>query len=214
MLPKIGKSLSLSEHAYLVIKDAILNNKIRPKEILSEEALADQLGISRTPLRTALKKLEFEKLIYINSSKNAVVADIARADMDKVFVIRLALEPVAARITCSNINEAKIREIEENLTIQANSIKTNDLVKFMDSHWNFHLYFARYSENELLLEMIERTMLYTQRFLMLSMTMPQYAPIAFEEHQAIVNALKTKSPALAEANMLLHIKNSASRLAD
>lgn len=69
MLPKIGEKLSLSDKAYKVIKEAILNNDLKPREILSEEALATKLGISRTPLRTALKRLEFEKLVNVNSTK-------------------------------------------------------------------------------------------------------------------------------------------------
>ncbi|SBW09909.1 hypothetical protein KL86DPRO_50315 [uncultured delta proteobacterium] len=78
MLPKIGHKQSLSDHAYTVIKEAILNNTFKPKDILLEESIAEMLGISRTPLRTALKRLEFEKLIFINSQSRPLSRRFSR----------------------------------------------------------------------------------------------------------------------------------------
>lgn len=212
MLPNIGKSMNLSQHAYIVIKDAILNNKIKPKEVLSEEALAAILGISRTPLRTALKMLEFEKLIFINSAKNAIVADVAKEDMEKVFVVRIALEPVAVKIACMKMDEIKVAKLEEIVKQQATAIESNEFVKFINSDREFHVLIANYTDNELLSEMIERISVSVQRFLTLSMTIPVHAHTALQEHRMIVDALKAKDPDLAETRMLLHVGDVANRI--
>lgn len=212
MLPKIGKSMTLSQHAYIVIKEAILNNKIKPKEILSEESLASTLGISRTPLRTALKKLEFEKLIFINSSKNAVVADIKKEDMESIFVVRISLEPVAAKIACTKMTEKKLSKLENAINDQRAALKSNDFVDFINKEREFNTLIARYTENEILSDALDRINTYMQRFLTLSMEIPKYANIALLEHQMIIDALKSKEPDSAAEKMLYHIKNVAKRL--
>ena len=93
--PLIVKPVSLSEQAYQIIKEAIITNSIKAGEILTEEQLASQLNISRTPIRTALKQLVLEHLAEVNENKNVVVSNITEDDVKNVCAVRKALEPLA-----------------------------------------------------------------------------------------------------------------------
>jgi DNA-binding GntR family transcriptional regulator len=211
-LPKIGSDLSLSERAYRVIKDSILNNRLKPREILSEEMLAKQLGISRTPVREALKKLAFERLVMLNPGKNAVVADISEEDMRNVFTIRVALEPVAARLAAENITGKQINKLEEMLRGQEEALESEDYELYLQKDYEFHTSMARYTNNEQLYDIIVSISTQVQRFLILSQTLQKSSPDALKEHKEVLMAIKNRNPAEAEEMMRRHVNNVTTRI--
>jgi len=211
-LPKIGSDLSLSERAYRVIKDSILNNRLKPREILSEEMLAKQLGISRTPVREALKKLAFERLVILNPGKNAVVADISEEDMRNVFIIRIALEPVAARLAAENITWKQINKLEEMLKDQEEALESEDYELYLQKDYEFHTSVARYTNNEQLYDIIVSISTQVQRFLILSQTLQKSSPDALKEHKEVLIAIKNHDPKEAEEMMKRHVNNVAARI--
>jgi len=212
LLPTIGNNISLTEKAYLVIKNAILNNKLKPREILSEEALAAELGISRTPVRAALKKLEFERLILLNPGRNAIVADFSEEDMCQVFPIRIALEPVAARIAAQNINKDDLKKLKEILTSQQQAVQMEDYNLYIQKDFEFHTALARFSKNELLSDMVETINTQIKRFLILSVTLQENSTIAIQEHLKVVEALEQGEQSLAEELMKEHVVGVANRI--
>lgn len=211
-LPKIGKDKTLAEQAYLAIKNAILTNRFKPREILSEEALAEELGISRTPVRVALKELAFERLIILNKGKNAVVSDISKDDIEKVFPIRIALEPLAARYTAVNINEKQIKKLKKNLFEQEVASKTEDYNSYVQKDFEFHTLLASYADNNLLFEMIKKINTLVERFLILSETLQESFFVALEEHKKILKALEQKNACAAEELTKTHVVNVAKRI--
>lgn len=211
-LPKIGNDISLSEQAYLVIRDAIINNKLKPREILLEEALAAELGISRTPVRAALKRLDFERLLTLNPGRNAVVADISEEDISKVFAIRIVLEPLAAKLVAAVITPTQLEELEEVLNGQKEAIKIGDFDLYLQKDYEFHNYLAKYSDNEILFGYIQNISSQVQRFLILSETLQASSDIAFQEHIAILKALEKRDIKLAEENMRKHVENVSKRI--
>lgn len=212
MLPKIGHKQSLSDHAYTVIKEAILNNTFKSKDILLEESIAEMLGISRTPLRTALKRLEFEKLIFINSSKQAVVAEIQSEDMVQVFVFRLAVEPIIARMASGKRTEEDLTRIEECLARNAEAIKEKDLINIVSSELEFDTILTATVGNEFLSDSISTIHRYLHRFLTLSTTTYADALGSIEEHRMIFDAIREKDGKEAEKRTLYHIRQVAGRL--
>lgn len=212
MLPKIGNSRSLSDHAYMVLKEAILNNTFKPRDTLLEESIAAKLGVSRTPLRTALKRLEFEKLVVINSSKKAVVAEIQMEDMVKVFVFRLALEPLIARVACGTAAEEGIRQVEDCLARNRQAIEERHFVAIIACELEFDKLLVGFTGNEFLTDGIAMIHSYLQRFLVLSTTTYPDAPASLTEHHAILDALRDKAPDLAEERTRHHLRNVAMRL--
>lgn len=212
MLPKIGHKQSLSDHAYMVIKEAILNNTIKPKDILLEESIAAMLGISRTPLRTALKRLEFENLVFTNTSKQAVVAEIHPEDMVQVFVFRLAVEPMIARMASSMRTEEHLAQIEDCLTRNDIAIKKKDLITIIACELEFDTVLAACTHNEFLVGSISTIHRYMQRFLTLSTTTYDDAFGSIDEHRLILDAVREKNANEAEKRTQSHVRQVVGRL--
>lgn len=206
MIPKIKGKLSLSEKAYKVIKEAILNNDLKPREILSEEALAEKLGISRTPLRTALKRLEFEKLICVNSTKNTIVSDIDIKDIKDAFEVRKILEPSMAASACIKMSDDDYDKLSLMIRDQEDVVNSKQLVKFMACDREFHLYIAKCTNNGVMYEMIERLGTYNQRFCASLRHLNEFVPLAAIEHKKIFDVLKTKDVEAVKNVMLNHIE--------
>lgn len=211
-LPKIGNDISLSEQAYLVIKEAIINNKLKPREILSEEALAAELNISRTPVRAALKRLDYERLITLNPGRNAVVADISQEDIGKVFPIRIALEALAAKLAAQEITEEQLAELDEIIVNQEEAIKMDDYDLYIQKDYEFHTYIAKFSKNEMLYNFVLNINNHVMRFHILSQTLQSSSLMALNEHHDIMLALRKRDYSAAEALMRTHVENVAARI--
>lgn len=211
-LPKIGNEISLSEQAYLVIKDAIINNKLKPREILSEEALAAELGISRTPVRSALKRLDFERLITLNPNRNVVVSDISDEDINKIFPVREVVEPLAAKIAAEIITNEQLDELEEIIDGHEEAARIGDYELYLQKDFEFHTYVAKYGNNELLYNIIQNINSHVQRFLILSETLQINSIKAANEHKEVLEAMRNRDVQAAEAKMRAHVKNVAIRI--
>lgn len=211
-LRKIGNEISLTEQAYLVVKDAIVNNQLKPLEDLSEEMLASQLGISRTPVRTAIKRLALEKLVIMKPGKTAVVANISESDIHKVFTVRIGLEPMAAYAAASLITQKQIDRLEAIIEGQREALRTGDYILYIAKEYEFHTAIAAYANNDLLYDFIEKVNVHVQRFLTLSLTLQKHSTAALDEHLAIVNALKKGKTEESEAAMRYHVANVAERI--
>lgn len=211
-LRRIGNEISLSEQAYLIIKDAIVNNQLKPLTDLSEEMLAAQLGISRTPVRAAIKRLVFEKLVIMKPGKTAVVADISENDIHKVFAVRIGLEPIAANAAAVIITDRQIEFLEEIIDAQIEALRMGDYMLYIAKEYEFHTSIANYAENDMLYDFIDKVNIHVQRFLTLSLTLQKHSMIAIAEHQAIVKALKLHKSEAAEQAMRLHVVNVAERI--
>jgi DNA-binding GntR family transcriptional regulator len=212
-LPRIGNPMSLSDHAYVIIKDAIVNNQLLPRQVLSEEALANQLGISRTPLRAAMRRLAFERLISF-SGKSAAVADISEEEIRKVFPVRIALEPVAAGIAAQVMTTGHLEELEVILGQQTAAMDVSDYSLYLRRDFEFHTLIAGCTRNEMLQSMVEQVNVHIHRFLALSSTLQRYSRAAVLEHQRVLAALKEQNAQLAEGAMHEHVFNATNRILD
>ncbi|KKM09848.1 hypothetical protein SY88_16800 [Clostridiales bacterium PH28_bin88] len=211
-LPKIGNPRSLSEQAYEVIKDAIITNRLQPNQVLTEEELAAQLGISRTPLRTALNRLAFEKLVEVSPGRGAVVARISLEEIHHLSVIREALEPLAAGLAVPHLTSEQIDGLEEALELQKASIEQGDYMEYLRQDLVFHNRLAFYSQNGPLAEIIENLSVKVQRFLILAQNLTQMAPVALHEHYAVLEALKNRDSDGAARAMKAHVHNACKRM--
>lgn len=211
MLPKIGNNQSLSQQAYVAIKKAILANQFKPKDILREEALAASLGISRTPLRAALKRLQYEKLVVVNSAKQTFVSEVKTEDMSGVFVFRYAIEPMAARVAATLIGKKGLAQIEDCLRHHNAQIKEGNLEKVIVYELQFSSLVAQHAENEFLIDSVEMINTYVQRFLSLAPSTWEDVPHSVEEHRRIFEALQNHDPEAAEKRTCDHLAKVVSR---
>ncbi|URZ04918.1 GntR family transcriptional regulator [Clostridium felsineum] len=211
-LPEIGTKISLTDKAYEIIKDAIMTNVFKPGEILIEEKLAEQLAISRTPLRTALRKLAYDHLVEINSSRNVIVSNIGQKDVEEITVVREVLEPLAVKELENNMKQDEIKKLEDILYTQKKAAKENNYEDLIKMEYEFHVCIGKFTKNKWLYGMIKDINTIVQRYLILSGSLNKYKEIAIEEHEIIISQLKEKQYEKAEASMKLHISNVSSRM--
>ena len=106
---------SLSTKVFHTIREDILSGKYRYNEELKEKTIGDELGVSRTPVREALRQLELEGLVTIIPNKGAYVVGISKEDIKDIYEIRSRLEGLCAKWACSNITKEQLDELDENI---------------------------------------------------------------------------------------------------
>lgn len=211
-MQRITQAKSLSDQAYNVIKEDILNGKFQDNDALPEEKLAKSLGISRTPLRDALRRLSIDGLIILKQGEPARVASFTKERALEYMEIRSLLEVFNIEKIIHKIDDALIQALEENLQAQKQAIEEGTYSDFIETDRTFHLLLASYSGNEELEIMIHRINTGVNRsFIILSKTVPQSARPAFDEHVEIVEALKTKNIVKAKNKMIVHMTHVEKR---
>lgn len=205
-LKKLRKMISYKEKVYNELKQAIINNELAPGEALNERRLADSLGISRTPIREALQWLERDGWVESEPCRGTWVREISGADIDELYQMRLALEPMAAELAASYISEAEregLKTIVEELNKQPLNIKHQD---FVNMDIEFHLYLAKISGNRLLYHslngLMEMMAMYSIQN-MIRKTDPYQVPIG--EHIDILMAIVNRDSLGAKAAAKKHI---------
>ena len=139
-------NLELNMDAYLPLRDvvfhtlreAILKGELKPGERLMELQLASKLGVSRTPIREAIRMLEQEGLAVTIPRKGAEVAKMTEKDMEDVLQIREVLDELAVSLACDNISAEEMQELERNMIRFENSIKSGDLKSLAQTDVEFH----------------------------------------------------------------------------
>lgn len=211
-MKKIVPKESLAEQAFRSIKDAIIAGSLAQNEELPEEKLAADLGISRTPIREALKQLAAEGLVHLHKAKPATVASFTKNDGFHFMEIRRLLEIYNIEKNAHLISGEILYELKSNLSSQIEAITSNDYNSFIDLDREFHLLLASIGENIKLTELINQLNTGVNRaFLVLSKTLPVSAEDAYNEHVEIVQALERSEKELAKKRMEKHLDNVEKR---
>lgn len=211
--PRIGIPGSLADRAYEVLKEAIVSRQLAPHELLNEEQLAEQLGISRTPVRAALQKLEFEHLVKSVSGRGYMVASLVRADMEHVFFMRRLLEPEAARLAASQCTPADAGGLMENVARQREAIAAGEYLPYLKHDRDFHFAIATIAKNPYLKTAIATVQLHGHRFLVLDETIRARAIASLDEHAAMAAAVADHDGEGAARLALEHIRETETMLA-
>lgn len=209
---KIAQNVSLADQAYNLLKKAIISAELAPEEELPEEKLANDLGISRTPLREALRRLAMEGLIVLQKGRPAIVATFTKEDSLEYMELRRVLEIYNIEKIAASLEEDVINELRGNLALQLEAVSNNDFHVFIELDREFHLILASRNSNSKFTEMIHQMNTGINRaFLVLSNTLPVSASEAYEEHVKITDALEAKDVSLAKEKMLEHMQNIENR---
>ncbi len=152
--PLLDKTQSPVEQAYHYILQSILSGELMPGMRVPAEAVADSLGISRMPVRDALRRLEGDGAVTIFANRGASVAEFTRDEVIQFIEMRAALEGLAARLALPNIGKHEIDELER--LKQRMERTADDLVRWMAYHDDFHNYLTGMSRRALLMRQTER----------------------------------------------------------
>ena len=192
---------SLRGKVFQKIREEILSGVYQDGEELREVTLGEKLGVSRTPVREALRQLELEGLVTIVPNKGAYVTSISRKDVEDIYKIRSLLEGLCARWATKNITEQQILDMEETLLLSEFHLKRNGKVKTiqvseLDSKFHKVLYEA--SNSRILEHLLTDFHKYVKMTRQMSVGAPDRAEQSIEQHPAILDAIKAKDADLAE----------------
>jgi DNA-binding GntR family transcriptional regulator len=211
---KIDEPKLLSEDIAESIKTAIIKGKFKPGQKISEGELAESMGISRTPLREAFRKLENEGFIKIIPRKGAVVVDIDAEEAINLYEIKSTLEGLAARLAAANMKEKDIGKLERVNEELKELIDKNDLESFYRMHTRFHEGFVKLCGNKRLIQMISNLNDHFNRFGIISLTLPGQFEKAIEQHEEIIKAYKSGDPNLVEKRVKTNVMTGGRVLVD
>lgn len=205
---EVTDKYSLRGRVFNRIREDILSGKYKQNEELRETAIAGELGVSRTPVREALRQLELEGLVSIIPNKGAYVTGITVKDIKDIYSIRSLLEGLCARWAADNITAEQLDELEEitYLTEFHAKKKHYDQVLELDNKFHEVLYSA--SDSKLLNHMLSDFHHYIQSVRKITIASDTRSLETNEEHKKILEALKSKDRDKAETLANEHIMNT------
>lgn len=194
------------------LKEAIIEGKLKPGERLMEMQLAERLGVSRTPIREAIRKLELEGLVVMVPRKGAYVTDVSLKDIIDVLEIRASLEGLAASLAAQRITSEEIKELELKTEEFGKCYKDNDIEGMIKIDTELHDIIFRAARNERLIGLTDSLREHVQRFRVTYMTEYKKSAKLIEEHKKILEAIKKGDVEKARAYAQIHVENAENYL--
>lgn len=201
--PTVGAAhLRLREVVASELRQMILDGRLSPGERLVEDRLAKLLGVSRNPVREAVRVLEAEGFIDVPARRGAFVATLTEDDAADLFTVRLALEPLGARLAAERGGAAAILRMR-GILAEAQSPDTHDLDRLADLHSELHAIIFEMSGNDYLtaiaIPMVKRGQW------VLRQNSPLRDPAAWAQHHALIAAIEAGDADLAETQARYHV---------
>jgi len=204
-LDKFDEHKPIREEIFFSLRKAILKGHFKPGERLVEKKLAQKMGVSRTPIREALRKLDSEGLVAYTPRKGVVVTGVSAKDALEIYPIRAVLEGLAARLAAINRSDKELAYLKTILSEMQECIEKNASDKLITLHSIFHDTFAKASKNPRLYKMIISLRNYVKNFAEISYSLPGRLQAGWEEHKEILEAIEKKDGDRAEHVSKLHI---------
>ena len=209
LLPiKLDSYKPLREVVAETLREAIVNGILKPGERLMEIQLAEELGVSRTPVREAIRKLELEGFVVMIPRRGTYVADLSIKDINEVFEIRTALDVLAAGLAVERITEDELEQLERLLVEIGELIDEGDIDKIVECDSQFHDVLYRASRNDRLVGIINNLREQFTRFRSITISYPGRIQKSVEEHCRLVEAIAGRDTELAQQIAREHMENS------
>lgn len=205
---KLDSYQPLREVVCETLRDAIRTGVLKPGERLMEIQLAEELGVSRTPVREAIRKLELEGYVIMMPRRGTYVANLSIRDVNEVFEIRTSLDSLASGLAAERITSEELERLERMLVLIGEYIEENDMDKIVETDTEFHDLLYQASRNTRLVGIIYNLREQLTRFRTTSMAYPGRLKETLEEHTRIVEAIAQGNVKLAQKAAEAHMEKS------
>jgi DNA-binding GntR family transcriptional regulator len=183
---------SLHDELVERLREIVVEEDLAAGQKVPERELCERLGVSRTPLREALKVLAVDGLITLIPNRGAVVKQLTRAEIEDLFPVMGALEALSGELACNCITDAEIRRIEKIHNRMVGYFENEDLPKYFQCNRKIHEYILEASRNQTLTNQYQSLAIRLRRArYMANMSMARWSR-AVQEHEAILSALKKR----------------------
>lgn len=203
---------SLRGKVFTSIREAILDGTYKKGDVIRESAIAKELGVSRTPVREAIRQLELEGLVESIPNKETVVSGITEEDVQDIFMIRSRLEGLAGRKAAERITEEELKELEEILALTAFYVEKHDANTLKELDHRFHEVIYKATKSKTLNHLLSDFHHYIQKARKSSIATPGRAKKVLEEHKSIYEALERRDGIAAEKLIDEHVRKAANNM--
>jgi DNA-binding GntR family transcriptional regulator len=198
--------LPLRDVVFKTLRRGIHQGLLVPGERLIEEQLAERLGVSRTPIREAIRMLELEGLVAVLPRRGAVVSNITSKELNDVLEVRLFLEKFAAGLACGRITPEAVEDLERAEKLFAEAVEQGDYNKMAARDADFHGLLYKAADNNVLLKLIDNMQEQMYRYRLEYLKDKDIHQKLIGEHGDIVNSLKNRDREKAEETAVRHIE--------
>lgn len=205
----IQKVDSLKDQIYTLIKNDIINQHYKGGDILNERAIAKKFGVSRTPVREALKVLEMENWLEYVPYKGIRVKKMDVKDLEDLFQVRKSLELLAVELSIKHIDDELINQLKENLQ-QQREVSADEKEEFLELDVQFHGILTNTADNSLLTRLLHQIRENMRQFGLNAILSSEGDRMSqtLEEHRLIIEALSEKNLEKSLLRMDEHIQNT------
>jgi DNA-binding GntR family transcriptional regulator len=201
-----ASGVSARDQVYLALREAIISAELEPGRRLSENELAERLGVSRTPVREALVRLRDERLVAIVPQLGTFVTLISTDAIEDAAFVREALECAAIRLATERAREEDLAELQANLVAQDRAQESGDADAFDRLDDALHRRLCELSGREIAWQLSRRANGHLDRVRRLSLPEPGYLGEMVAEHRQVVAAVADRDPGHAEATLRHHLR--------
>lgn len=210
----------LTEEIYRLLEDEIVSLKILPSDVLSENQLCQRFGISRTPIRSVLQRLEQNGFVQIIPCKGTIVTPINIEIVDQIIYQRVAVETMVMRDFVQSCSPVEVVEVEHAYSLLRQAAadlaqqENFDINTFLARDLEMHHYWFRKTNKEYLWKLITRPQADYSRFIRLDIVGAKNVPSVLQEHQELLRIIHEKDTAAIEPLMRQHLYGGIRRMGD
>ena len=205
---EVSDKYSLRGRVFTKIRDDILNGVYKEHEELKEARIGKELGVSRTPVREALRQLELEGLVQIIPNSGAFVTGISAKDVRDIYMIRSRLEGLCARWACEHITREQLEAMEENVYLAEFHAGKGHMEQMAELDNQFHHTLYRACDSKMLEHLLNDYHEYLLRVRKKALSSIDRGTASNKEHRSIMEAIRAGNADLAERLASEHMKNA------
>lgn len=210
----MNEYLPLRDVVFNTLRRAILRGELKPGERLMEIQLANKLGVSRTPIREAIRKLELEGLVLMIPRKGAEVAEITEKNLRDVLEVRCALEELAVQLACDRIDGNGVKELHVAADHFRSILDSDDITKIAEADEAFHDVIFKATGNARLIQLLNNLREQMYRYRIEYLKKEECYPQLIEEHAMIMKAIENHDKDAATRVTSQHIANQVNTVVD
>ncbi len=204
-LGRIPNDRSLNDLVYNKLKRAIVTHQLEAGKPLVEADVATLLGVSKTPVRAALQRLELERFVERVPYSGTRVAELSPADVREIYEVRSALEGLAVTLATPLYTSQDIEHMKALLSAAEDALAASDIERARDLGSEWHAYLTRPSSNKFLRELLRMIESHVERSRTLTSRDLDSAKKSVQEHWAVLEAIEARQPELAERLLKIHL---------
>jgi len=209
---KVGKSDTVHDQVYMELRRCLMNGQLKPGQAVSIRYLGEQFGVSATPAREAIKRLQAERALVVGANRAPTVPVPNRTDLHNLRDIRMSLEGLAAHKAAALISTDELDQLEIRYRTMFACINNGDADGYLETNWEFHRIIYKAAQSELMMDIIETLWMRAGPLIRLALPGESHMENSMAHHTHALDALKRGDPVAVRNAIEVDISSAANDL--